>query len=131
MDLGNKESSKGCAAVTKYRSLSIDYAFCRVYNNNRVPANPNKIWTEITVSSFRTSVISDPKNIINVKKRLQEYVIHGRKNDRSMGDSGSLIFDKDNQVLESASKFYKMEFELMKVSLTISGQLGGFTKLDL
>ncbi|KAF0428014.1 hypothetical protein F8M41_005929 [Gigaspora margarita] len=136
-----------CAAVTKYRSLSIDYAFCRVCNNNRVPANPNKYGTEITVSSFRTSVSSDPNNIINVKKGCRSTLFTEGKMIDQWVYVKSEAFNPPKRIpvlkltgnfdasihltIERASKFYKMEFELMKFSLTISGQLGGFTKLDL
>ncbi|RIB01179.1 hypothetical protein C2G38_2128218 [Gigaspora rosea] len=66
-----------CATVTKYSSLSIDddgylidYAFCRIYNNHRVPqTDRNKIYgTEIIVSSFKTSVDNDLNRKIDVKK---------------------------------------------------------------
>ncbi|KAF0409291.1 leucine-rich repeat and iq domain-containing protein 4-like: PROVISIONAL [Gigaspora margarita] len=68
----------GCATVTKYNSLSIDndgylidYAFCRLSNNNRVPeTDQNKIYgAEINVSSFKTSVGNDDLNRkVDVKK---------------------------------------------------------------
>ncbi|CAG8614807.1 6289_t:CDS:2 [Gigaspora margarita] len=69
--------------------------------------------------------------MLNLKHLILQRELPVLKLTGNFGDSGPLIFDKDNRVLERASKFYKIEFELMKVSLTISGQLGGFTKLDL
>ncbi|CAG8572157.1 10186_t:CDS:2 [Diversispora eburnea] len=130
--------SKGCATVTKYNSLStnkdgclLDYVLCKISNNNRVPANPNKIYgSEITVCSFKTSVSNDSNNIIEVRKvgrstyftegkmidqwvkikssafkdkdrkRVSVLKVHGTNGPfGAPGDSGSPVFDKDNQVV--------------------------------
>ncbi|CAG8773145.1 890_t:CDS:2, partial [Racocetra fulgida] len=53
-----------------YSSLStdedghlLDYAFCRISNDNRVPLIPNNIYqTHVTVSRFKTSISNDPNN---------------------------------------------------------------------
>ncbi|KAF0546603.1 leucine-rich repeat and iq domain-containing protein 4-like: PROVISIONAL [Gigaspora margarita] len=131
-------SSKGCATVTKYSSLSIDndgylidYAFCRISNNNRVPeTDRNKMYgTEITVSSFKTSVDNDDLNRkVDVKKvgrstfftegklkykwvDITSKAFNPPKNCYALrvtgnhgpfgapGDSGAPVFDRDNRLL--------------------------------
>ncbi|KAF0409293.1 leucine-rich repeat and iq domain-containing protein 4-like: PROVISIONAL [Gigaspora margarita] len=127
----------GCATVTKYNSLSIDndghlidYAFCRISNNNRMSeTNQNKIYgTEITASSFKTSVSNDTNQIIDVKKvGKSTFFTEGKMKDKwvyitseafdppkrvyalkvvgnngpfgAPGDSGAPVFDRDNRLL--------------------------------
>ncbi|CAG8768601.1 35802_t:CDS:2, partial [Racocetra persica] len=129
-------SSKGCATVTKYSSLStdedghlLDYAFCRISNNYRVPVIPNNIYqTRATVSTFKTSISNDPNNVIDVKKvgrstfytegkMVDEwaevisavfnpprkiYALYVSGNNGTFGapgDSGSPVFDNNNHLV--------------------------------
>ncbi|CAG8825722.1 6129_t:CDS:2, partial [Gigaspora margarita] len=110
-------SSKGCATVTKYSSLSIDNdgylidnAFCRISNNNRVPeTDRNKMYrTKITISSFKTSVDNDDLNRkVDVKKLVDitSKAFNPPKNCYALrvtgnhGPLGAPVFDRDNRLL--------------------------------
>ncbi|CAG8503383.1 13677_t:CDS:2 [Dentiscutata erythropus] len=94
-------SFKFCATVTKYcilkvdnDGLLIDYAFCKISNNNSALADSNRIYrTEITISGFKTSVSNDPNNVICVKKVSRSIFFMERTMKDEWVNIKSLAFD--------------------------------------